>query len=51
MPDAIVYRFSAPLVLSNASAFTAAGQALLIDAVKNGPLRHTVVIDWAIGGI
>jgi high affinity sulfate transporter 1 len=42
----IVYRFSAPLVFSNAEAFTATGENLLIDAAAKGPLPHTLVIDF-----
>jgi high affinity sulfate transporter 1 len=42
----IVYRFSAPLIFSNAEAFKATGENLLIDAAAKGPLPHTLVIDF-----
>jgi len=42
----VVYRFCAPLVFSNAEAFTAAGEEILIEAATKGPLPHTVVIDF-----
>ena len=46
VPDVIVYRFSAPLVFSNATAFTNTGEGILIDAATKGPLPHTLVIDF-----
>ncbi|MGB5379855.1 MAG: sodium-independent anion transporter, partial [Acidimicrobiia bacterium] len=42
----IVYRFSAPLIFSNATAFTDTGKSILIEAAKAGPLPHTLVIDF-----
>jgi len=42
----IVYRFSAPLVFSNADAFKETGQTLLIEAAAAGSLPHTLVIDF-----
>ena len=42
----IVYRFSAPLIFSNATAFTNTGEGILIDAAAGGPLPHTLVIDF-----
>lgn len=46
MPGVIVFRFSAPLAFSNATAFTATGEGLLIEAAVMGPLPHMVVIDF-----
>ena len=46
MPGVIVYRFSAPLIFSNATAFTNTGEGILIDAAAKGPLPHTLVIDF-----
>jgi SulP family sulfate permease len=46
VPGVIVYRFSAPLIFSNATAFTNTGEGLLIDAATKGPLPHTLVIDF-----
>jgi SulP family sulfate permease len=46
VPGVIVYRFSAPLIFSNADAFKATGENLLIEAAAKGPLPHTVVIDF-----
>ena len=46
VPGVIVYRFSGPLVFSNATAFTNTGERLLIDAAATGPLPHTLVIDF-----
>ena len=46
VPGVIVYRFSAPLIFSNATAFTDTGKGILIDAAKKGPLPHTLVIDF-----
>ncbi len=45
VPGVMVYRFSAPLIFSNASAFVDTGQALLIEAGAAGDLPHTLVID------
>jgi SulP family sulfate permease len=46
VPGVIVYRFSAPLIFSNAGAFKATGEEILIDAAAKGPLPHTLVIDF-----
>jgi high affinity sulfate transporter 1 len=46
VPGVIVYRFSAPLIFSNADAFKATGETLLIDAAAKGPLPNTLVIDF-----
>jgi MFS superfamily sulfate permease-like transporter len=46
VPGVIVYRFSAPLVFSNATAFTNTGEELLIEAAARGPLPDTLVIDF-----
>jgi MFS superfamily sulfate permease-like transporter len=46
VPGVIVYRFSAPLIFSNADAFKATGETLLIEAAAKGPLPHTIVIDF-----
>jgi high affinity sulfate transporter 1 len=46
VPGVIVYRFSAPLIFSNAEAFTETGEALLIEAGAKGELPHTIVIDF-----
>ena len=46
VPGVIVYRFSAPLIFSNAEAFTTTGEGILIEAATKGPLPHTVVIDF-----
>ena len=46
VPGVIVYRFSAPLIFSNATAFTNTGEGILIDAATKGPLPHTLVIDF-----
>jgi high affinity sulfate transporter 1 len=45
-PGVIVYRFSAPLIFSNADAFKTTGETLLIEAAAKGPLPHTIVIDF-----
>jgi high affinity sulfate transporter 1 len=45
-PGVIVYRFSAPLIFSNADAFKTTGETLLIEAAAKGPLPHTMVIDF-----
>ena len=46
VPGVIVYRFSAPLIFSNAAAFTNTGEGMLIDAATKGPLPKTLVIDF-----
>ncbi len=46
VPGVIVYRFSAPLIFSNATAFTDTGEGILIEAAAQGPLPHTLVIDF-----
>ena len=46
VPGVIVYRFSTPLVFSNAEAFKQTGETLLIEAGAKGELPHTVVIDF-----
>ena len=46
VPGVIVYRFTTPLVFSNAEAFKQTGEALLIEAGAKGELPHTVVIDF-----
>ena len=46
VPGVIVYRFSAPLIFSNADAFKTTGETLLIEAAAKGPLPHTIVIDF-----
>jgi MFS superfamily sulfate permease-like transporter len=42
----MLYRFDAPLVFSNAGAFKASGQQILIDTAARGPLPRTLVIDF-----
>jgi len=42
----MLYRFDAPLVFSNADAFKASGQQILIDAAAKGPLPPALVIDF-----
>jgi SulP family sulfate permease len=42
----IVYRFSAPLIFSNATAFKDTGEVILIEAAANGALPDTLVIDF-----
>jgi high affinity sulfate transporter 1 len=42
----IVYRFSAPLIFSNANAFTQSGEGILIEAATRGPLPSTLVVDF-----
>jgi len=42
----MLYRFDAPLVFSNAGAFKASGQQILIDTAARGPLPSTLVIDF-----
>ena len=46
VPGVIVYRFSAPLVFSNAEAFTETGEKLLIAAAADDNLPHALVIDF-----
>ena len=46
VPGVIVYRFASPLIFANAEAFKQTGQNLLISAAKDGPLPHTMVIDF-----
>jgi high affinity sulfate transporter 1 len=46
VPGVVVYRFSAPLIFSNATAFTQSGEGILIDAAAKGPLPRTLVIDF-----
>lgn len=46
VPGVIVYRFASPLIFANAEAFKQTGQNVLIDAAKDGPLPHTVVVDF-----
>jgi MFS superfamily sulfate permease-like transporter len=42
----MLYRFDAPLVFSNAGAFKASGQQILIDTAAKGPLPPALVIDF-----
>ena len=46
VPGVMLYRFDAPLLFSNAGAFKASGQQILIDAAAKGPLPRTMVIDF-----
>jgi MFS superfamily sulfate permease-like transporter len=46
VPGVIVYRFSTPLIFSNAEAFKSTGEALLIKAAAEGALPHTLVVDF-----
>ena len=46
VPGVLVYRFSAPLIFSNAEAFTDSGKKLLIDAAAREELPHTLVVDF-----
>jgi SulP family sulfate permease len=46
VPGVMLYRFDAPLVFSNAGAFKASGQQILIDTAAKGPLPGTLVIDF-----
>ena len=48
VPGVIVYRFSAPLIFSNATAFTNTGEGILIEAAEKGSLPHTLVIDFEV---
>ena len=45
VPGVIVYRFTAPLIFSNAEAFKKTGKKLLIDAGAKNNLPHTMIID------
>jgi MFS superfamily sulfate permease-like transporter len=45
VPGVILYRFSAPLIFSNADAFKATGETLLIETAAKGLLPQTIVID------
>lgn len=45
-PGIIVYRFSSPLIFSNAEAFTSTGEAILIRAAAEAELPHTLVVDF-----
>jgi SulP family sulfate permease len=45
-PGVVVYRFAAPLIFSNAEAFTATGKDLLIRDAARGELPHTLVVDF-----
>ncbi len=44
--EVMLYRFDAPLVFSNAGAFKASGQQILIDTAARGPLPSMLVIDF-----
>ena len=46
VPGVIVYRFAAPLIFSNADAFTNTGERLLIESAAEGGVPHTLVIDF-----
>jgi SulP family sulfate permease len=48
VPGVIVFRFSAPLVFSNAEAFKDRTKQLLIDAGEQGRLPKTLVIDCEV---
>jgi high affinity sulfate transporter 1 len=48
VPGVVVYRFSSPLIFSNATAFTNTGEAILIEAAEQGSLPHTLVIDFEV---
>jgi high affinity sulfate transporter 1 len=45
-PDVIVFRFSAPLIFSNAEAFQKTGEQLLIEAAAENEFPKAVVIDF-----
>jgi high affinity sulfate transporter 1 len=45
-PGVVVYRFSAPLIFSNAEAFTNTGEGILIEAAAKGALPGTLVVDF-----
>lgn len=45
VPGVIIYRFSTPLIFSNAEAFKKTGKALLINAGAENDMPHTLVID------
>ena len=46
VPGVVVYRFSSPLIFSNASAFSDTGEGILIEAAEHGELPQTLVIDF-----
>jgi MFS superfamily sulfate permease-like transporter len=46
VPGVIVYRFSAPLLFSNAGAFKNTGKTVLIEAAAKGDLPNSLVIDF-----
>jgi SulP family sulfate permease len=46
VPGVMLYRFDAPLIFSNAGAFKASGQQILIDTAAKGPLPRALVIDF-----
>jgi high affinity sulfate transporter 1 len=46
VPGVIVYRFSAPLLFSNADAFKNTGETVLVEAAAEGNLPDTLVIDF-----
>jgi high affinity sulfate transporter 1 len=46
VPGVVVYRFSSPLIFSNATAFTNTGEGILIEAAEHARLPHTLVIDF-----
>jgi SulP family sulfate permease len=46
VPGVTVYRFSSPLVFSNAEAFTETGERLLISAAARGDLPRALVVDF-----
>jgi high affinity sulfate transporter 1 len=46
VPGVIVYRFSAPLIFSNADAFKNTGETVLVEAAAEGNLPDTLVIDF-----
>ncbi len=45
VPGVIIYRFSTPLIFSNAEAFKKTGKALLINTGAENDMPHTLVID------
>jgi SulP family sulfate permease len=45
-PGVIIFRFAAPLIFSNAEAFTKTGQQLLIDAAADDDFPKALVIDF-----
>jgi high affinity sulfate transporter 1 len=46
VPGVIVYRFSAPLLFSNADAFKNTGETVLVEAAAEGNLPDTLVVDF-----